>query len=150
MGYYAGSVWYKKWDQNVSDPIPPGGYPGSGDGFSTPYTRRTYWWRSRGIVLVEGDINFNRAIGAGGADSTGRYGVYTTRHMRGANYLLGDGHAEWNQTWNQSDTPGLGTPPAKTWTKYPESNWSDAGNRQPRDSSVWGHNPYGINGNAPR
>src|SRR5438094_7221216 len=30
---------------------------------------------------------------------SGRYGVYT-RHQKGANYLLGDGHAEWSSTWN--------------------------------------------------
>jgi len=149
MAYYSGSIWYQSWNQNVTPPIPAEGYSGS-SGFARPYTMRTQMWRPHGIVVVEGDINFNRAIGAGGADSTGRYGVYETRHMKGANYLLGDGHAEWNQIWNECDNPGAATPPSKTWTRYPESNWSDVNGGQPKDSSVWGHNPAGKNGNANR
>jgi prepilin-type processing-associated H-X9-DG protein len=104
---------------------------------------KTQYWRAQGIVLVEGDTGFSGAIGAGGASNPGRYGVYTNRHIGGANYLLGDGHAEFNFLWNQDDNAGVGPPPAPTFVKHPESNWNNTNQGQPKDYSVWGHNPFG-------
>jgi prepilin-type N-terminal cleavage/methylation domain-containing protein/prepilin-type processing-associated H-X9-DG protein len=149
MGYYAGSVWYKPVVSDMTDPIPPLGYTNSAGRFVKPYTMKVHYWRPNGIVLVESDGRFFGAIGAGGASATGRYGVYTVRHMNGANYLLGDGHAEWNATWNQDDQPGVPNV-TRTFTRYPTSNWNDSLNNQPKDYSVWGHNPEGKDGNAQR
>src|ERR1035437_5510455 len=137
MGYYSASVWY---DNNAVYSSTPLTLAGS----KKPYTMKTSYWRSQGIVCVESDTGFNRSIGGGGANATNRYGVYTTRHMKGANYLMGDGHAEWSDKFNQADGPA----PNTTFTKYPESNWNEVtSNHQPKDYSVWGHYPNGCNGN---
>ncbi|MCL2639957.1 MAG: prepilin-type N-terminal cleavage/methylation domain-containing protein [Phycisphaerales bacterium] len=128
MGYYAGSVWYASGSVHDTIPIPR---EGSGNPIKYPYTMKTNFWRANGIVLVESDTSFNTSNV--GPSVFGRYGVYTARHMKGANYLLGDGHAEWNEYWNHADT-----------TKYPENVWQ--GNPRPADISRWGHNPEGHRG----
>ena len=147
MGYYAGSIWYASGSVIDSYPIktgmpPAAHYPPDDPRRNYHYTMKTHYWRPAGIIVVESDTAFNGAIGAGGPASTGRYGVYTSRHMKGANYLLGDGHAEWSNIWHSQD-----------FVKYPENEQArkiQVGTNpnvwQPSEVSRWGHNPNGRNG----
>jgi len=131
MGYYAGSIWYAGGGTISSQVIPQEGIDGK-----FPYTMKTHLWRSQGIVVLESDTGCNTTNSAGPGFIT-RYGIYASRHMGGANYLLGDGHAEWSNTWHSND-----------YTKYPENNPgpTSSANGQPPDVSRWGHNPNGRRG----
>ncbi|MCL2639955.1 MAG: hypothetical protein FWD53_03830, partial [Phycisphaerales bacterium] len=129
MGYYAGSIWYAAGGTITSQVIPLEGIDGR-----FPYTMKTHFWKNGGIVALETDGGFNTS-NASGPGFSGRYGIYTSRHMGGSNWLLGDGHAEWSNTWHSND-----------YVKYPENNPVVFQNNQPRDASRWGHNPEGRRG----
>jgi prepilin-type processing-associated H-X9-DG protein len=158
MNYYAGSIWYLTPNAGVTTPIPGGG---STDPKATntstvyyPHTMRTNFWISSHIVVTEafdqlaisgeppgGDpatINNTPTEAATRALYGSKNGVWL-RHSKGANYLMGDGHAEWSDKYHtyNSTNPTVnreysadptGSPPTAT------------------DSSIWGHNPYGIRG----
>jgi len=155
MGWYAASTWYglppsvaeTAGGPHGSARIPKTGALASGN-LQVPYTMKTHYWRAQGIIAYESEVTGASYMWTGPMAGT-RTGVYYTRH-KGANYLLGDGHAEYGSFWHLTNTDDL--------KKWPENEWRHSGipgglagagwttpatNRQPPDFSRWGHNPNG-------
>jgi len=155
MGWYAASTWYglppsvaeTAGQAHGSARIPKTGAMAQ-SGLQFPYTMKTHYYKSNGIIAYESEVTGSNYMWTGPMSGT-RTGVYFTRH-KGANYLLGGGYAEHSATQHLTNTDDL--------KKWPENEWRHSGipgglagagwttpatNRQPPDFSRWSHNPNG-------
>jgi len=106
IGYYAASRFYDSGGAILQTGLPPDQKGAS--------TMKTQWWNMGHIVAFDGGVYSHRS---GMQPFEGV--VYNNKHNKGANYLMGDGHAEWSDKYHLERVNQDGEKDFCTWSHAP-------------------------------